>query len=161
MINLRAVDIINAEMFFFPDENIMSDSLPDHMALADLKRAIKDFKTKDTPKLSSKKSVLAEYAVRVGILKSRLGQPPVEAQAAPLQPRSEKKPPLPEVLKAKSTTKPEALPEVLKAPKSKKSEVKSEAPKKKGSPFSAFMAAHKGKGYSMSDLAQMYRDQKQ
>lgn len=137
--------------------------LPDHMALSDLKKAIKEFKTKDTPKLSSKKSVLAEYAVRVGILKSRLGQPPVEAQAAPLQPRSEKKPEaLPEVLKAKSkNTKPEALPEVLKAPKSKKSEVKSEAPKKKGSPFSAFMAAHKGKGYSMSDLAQMYRDQKQ
>lgn len=138
--------------------------LPDHMALSDLKRAIKDFKTKDTPKLSSKKSVLAEYAVRVGILKSRLGQPPVEAMAAPLQPRSEKKSEaLPEVLKAKSKKSEvkEALPEVLKAPKSKKSEVKSEAPKKKGSPFSAFMAAHKGKGYSMSDLAQMYRDQKQ
>jgi hypothetical protein len=136
--------------------------LPDHMALADLKKAIKEFKTKDTPKLSSKKSVLAEYAVRVGILKSRLGQPPVEAMAAPLQPRSEKKSEaLPEVLKAApKSKKSEALPEVLKAPK-KKSEVKSEAPKKKGSPFSAFMAAHKGKGYSMSDLAQMYRDQKQ
>jgi hypothetical protein len=138
--------------------------LPDHMALSDLKKAIKEFKTKDTPKLSSKKSVLAEYAVRVGILKSRLGQTPVEAMAAPLQPRSEKKSEaLPEVLKASKSknTKPEALPEVLKAPKSKKSEAKSEAPKKKGSPFSAFMAAHKGKGYSMSDLAQMYRDQKQ
>jgi hypothetical protein len=136
--------------------------LPDHMALSDLKKAIKEFKTKDTPKLSSKKSVLAEYAVRVGILKSRLGQPPVEAMAAPLQPRSEKKSEaLPEVLKAApKSKKSEALPEVLKAPK-KKSEVKSEAPKKKGSPFSAFMAAHKGKGYSMSDLAQMYRDQKQ
>ena len=136
--------------------------LPDHMALADLKKAIKEFKTKDTPKLSSKKSILAEYAVRVGILKSRLGQPPVEALAAPLQPRSEKKSEaLPEVLKAApKSKKSEALPEVLKAPK-KKSEVKSEAPKKKGSPFSAFMAAHKGKGYSMSDLAQMYRDQKQ
>jgi len=136
--------------------------LPDHMALSDLKKAIKEFKTKDTPKLSSKKSVLAEYAVRVGILKSRLGQPPVEAMAAPLQPRSEKKSEaLPEVLKAApKSKKSEALPEVLKAPK-KKSEMKSEAPKKKGSPFSAFMAAHKGKGYSMSDLAQMYRDQKQ
>jgi hypothetical protein len=134
------------------------------MALADLKKAIKAFKVEQTPKLSSKKSVLAEYAVRVGILKSRLGQPPVEALAAPLQPRSEKKSEaLPEVLKASKSknTKPEALPEVLKAPKSKKSEAKSEAPKKKGSPFSAFMAAHKGKGYSMSDLAQMYRDQKQ
>ena len=136
--------------------------LPDHMALADLKKAIKAFKVEQTPKLSSKKSVLAEYAVRVGILKSRLGQPPVEAMAAPLQPRSEKKSEaLPEVLKAApKSKKSEALPEVLKAPK-KKSEVKSEAPKKKGSPFSAFMAAHKGKGYSMSDLAQMYRDQKQ
>ena len=142
----------------------MSDSLPEHMALADLKKAIKAFKVEQTPKLSSKKSVLAEYAVRVGILKSRLGQTPVEAMAAPLQPRSEKKSEaLPEVLKASKSknTKPEALPEVLKAPKSKKSEAKSEAPKKKGSPFSAFMAAHKGKGYSMSDLAQMYRDQKQ
>ena len=72
----------------------MSDSLPEHMALAELKKAIKDFKTKDTPKLSSKKSILSEYAIRVGILKtkpSRLGQPPLEAQIAPVQPRSEKK----------------------------------------------------------------------
>ena len=142
--------------------------LPEHMALADLKKAIKEFKTKDTPKLSSKKSVLSEYAVRVGILKSRLGQTPVEAQAAPLQPRPQvekKSEALPEVLKvaakSKKSEKPEALPEVLKAPKSKKSEAKSEPAKKKGSPFSAFMAAHKGKGYSMSQLAQMYRDQKE
>ena len=142
--------------------------LPEHMALADLKKAIKDFKTKDTPKLSSKKSVLSEYAVRVGILagsKSRLGQPPVEAQVAPLQPRSEKKSEaLPEVLKSTKAKKPEALPDVLKAPApkaAKKSEAKSEAPKKKGSPFSAYMAAHKGKGYSMKDLASMYKDQKQ
>jgi hypothetical protein len=149
--------------------------LPEHMALADLKKAIKEFKTKDTPKLSSKKSVLSEYAVRVGILagnKSRLGQPPVEAQAAPLQPRSEKKSEaLPEVLKAKSKKSElkEAMPDVLKAPapkaakksEAKKSEAKSEAPKKKGSPFSAYMAAHKGKGYSMKDLASMYKDQKQ
>ena len=139
--------------------------VPEHMALADLKKAIKDFKTKDTPKLSSKKSVLSEYAVRVGILKSRLGQPPVEALAAPLQPRSEKKSEaLPEVLKSSKAKKPEALPDVLKAPApkaAKKSEAKSEAPKKKGSPFSAYMAAHKGKGYSMSQLAQMYKDQKQ
>ena len=146
--------------------------LPEHMALADLKKAIKEFKTKDTPKLSSKKSVLADYAMRVGILKSRLGQMPVEAQAAPLQPRSEKKSEaLPEVLKAPKSKKSEAkeakeaLPDVLKAPKSKKSEAKSEAksqaPKKKGSPFSAYMATMKGKGYSMSQLAQMYKDQKQ
>lgn len=83
----------------------MSDSLPEHMALADLKKAIKAFKVEQTPKLSSKKSVLSEYAMRVGILKSRLGQKPVEAMAAPLEVRSEKKSEvkesLPEVLKAK------------------------------------------------------------
>lgn len=135
---------------------------PEHMALADLKKAIKDFKTKDTPKLSSKKSVLSEYAVRVGILKSRLGQTPVESMAAPLQPRSEKKSEvkesLPEVLKAKTKkgTPPPPPPSVKG-----KSEAKSETPKKKGSPFSAYMAAHKGKGYSMSELAKMYKDQKE
>lgn len=141
--------------------------LPEHMALSDLKKAIKEFKTKDTPKLSSKKSVLSEYAVRVGILagsKSRLGQTPVESMAAPLQPRpqgekkSEVKESLPEVLKAKKSTPP---PPPSEKAKSKKSEAKSEPAKKKGSPFSAYMAAHKGKGYSMSQLAQMYKDQKQ
>ena len=138
--------------------------LPEHMALADLKKAIKEFKTKDTPKLSSKKSVLSEYAIRVGILKtkpSRLGQTPVEALAAPVQPRSEKKSEaLPEILKAPKVKKSEVLPEVLKAPKSKKSEPVVEASKKKGSPFASYMQSMKGKGYSMSQLAQMYKDQK-
>ena len=145
----------------------MSDSLPEHLSLGDLKKAIKDFKTKDTPKLSSKKSVLSEYAVRVGILKtkaSRLGQTPVEALAAPLQPRSEKKSEaLPEILKApksKSTPPLPPSPPSEKVKKSKKSEPVVEAPKKKGSPFASYMQSMKGKGYSMSQLAQMYKDQK-
>jgi hypothetical protein len=141
--------------------------LPEHMALADLKKAIKAFKTEQTPKLSSKKSVLSEYAVKVGILKSRLGQTPVEAVAAPLQPRSEKKPePLPEVLKApksKSIPLPPSPPsEKASKTKTKKSEpvVEDPAKQKRGSPFASYMASMKGKGYSMSQLAQMYRDQK-
>jgi hypothetical protein len=132
------------------------ESLPENLPLAELKKKIKEFKTTQTPKLSSKKSVLSEYATRIGILKSKGGDPPSP-------------PPTKEVLeeslvKAAKSSKPvksvkvEELPKELKKPSKKLKEP--EPPKKKGSPFSQFMAAHKGQGYSMSQLAEMYRGQK-
>ena len=150
--------------------------LPEHLPLADLKKAIKEFKTTQTPKLSSKKSVLMEYAARVGIVKARetvsasasledepvtapkkVGKRvPLEAMVAPLAPRETRIEP-----KAK------ALPEVLKKPlpaevKTPKGGLKAppEPEKPKGSPFAVFMAQHKGKGLSMSQLADLYRRRK-
>lgn len=147
--------------------------LPEHLPLADLKKAIKEFKTTQTPKLSSKKSVLMEYAARVGIVKSRetasasasqedaeervpvkVGKRvPLEAMVAPLAPRETRIEP-----------KKKALPEVLKKPVEAKpakgglKEVGAEKPK--GSPFAVFMQKHKGQGLSMGQLAELYRRQK-
>ena len=128
---------------------------PEHLSLSDLRQKIKEFKMKDTPKLSAKKSVLSEYATRVGILKPKVvsSEPPKAEQleqpkAAVAQPKKKVAEPLPEVLKAP------------KAPAKGKKAAAPEPPKKKGSPFSSFMAAHKGKGFSMSELAQMYKSQK-
>jgi hypothetical protein len=151
--------------------------LPEHLPLADLKKAIKQFKTEQTPKLSSKKSVLMEYAARVGIVKSRetasasasqedeaervpikVGKRvPLEAMVAPLMPRETRIEPKKKVEKA--------LPEVLKKPveaKPAKGGLKTppEPEKPKGSPFALFMAQHKGKGLSMGQLAELYRRQK-
>ena len=139
----------------------MEMELPEHLPLADLKKAIKAFKTEQTPKLSCKKSVLAEYAVKIGILKAKADK---KAEAA-TQVKAE--PVAAPVTAAKKTVKlPTELPEVLKAVKKvepkavKKPEPVAEAPKTKGSPFSAFMASNKGKGLSMSQLAELYRRQK-
>jgi hypothetical protein len=130
---------------------------PEHMPLADLKKAIKEFKTKDTPKLSSKKSVLAEYASRVGILKAKTASVAVGPPASGPEP-------LPEVLKAKrAKAVKEVVPVVAKAIEEKKKAKKAEpapapvASGKKTSPFALFMQAHKGKGYSMAQLAEMYK----
>jgi hypothetical protein len=129
--------------------------LPDNLPLAELKKAIKSFKTEQTPKLSSKKSVLADYAVRVGILKGKAA-PEVPTKAV-----------LEEALvKSAKAKKVNDLPEVLKAPVGKKGKPESKPepkpePKKKGSPFSAFMAENKGKGLSMTQLAEAYRKQRQ
>lgn len=156
--------------------------LPEHLPLADLKKAIKEFKTSQTPKLSSKKSVLMEYAARVGIVKSRetasasasqedeeepvtarsmeahpkkVGKRvPLEAMVAPLAPRETRIEP-----------KKKALPEVLKKPveaKPAKGGLKAppEPEKPKGSPFALFMAEHKGQGLSMGQLAELYRRRK-
>ena len=148
--------------------------LPEHLPLSDLKKAIKQFKTEQTPKLSSKKSVLMEYAARVGIVKSRetasasasqedeaervpvkVGKRvPLEAMVAPLAPRETRIEP-----------KKKALPEVLKKPveaKPAKGGLKTppEPEKPKGSPFALFMAKHKGQGLSMGQLAELYRRQK-
>ena len=124
--------------------------IPDHLPLADLKKAIKAFKVEQTPKLSSKKSILCEYAMKVGILK---------AKSAPVVPEKVEPVPGPQKSDKKKVSE---LPKELKKPEPPKKNKKAEpeAPKKKGSPFSAFMASHKGKGYSMTQLAQMYKDQK-
>jgi hypothetical protein len=128
--------------------------VPDHMPLADLKKAIKAFKVEQTPKLSSKKSVLCDYAMKVGILKAKSAPVvPEKVEVVPEAKKSEKKPKVSEL--PKELKKPEPVKEVKKGKKAEP-----ELPKKKGSPFSAYMASMKGKGYSMTQLAQMYRDQK-
>lgn len=131
------------------------ESLPENLPLAELKKKIKEFKTTQTPKLSSKKSVLSEYATRVGILKGKGSEP-----ATPPPPKEVLQESL---VKAAKSSKPkpvkvEELPKELKKPSKKVKEP--EPPKKKGSPFSQFMSAHKGQGYSMAQLAEMYRGQK-
>ncbi len=124
------------------------------MPLADLKKAIKAFKVEQTPKLSSKKSVLCDYAMKVGILKAKSAPVvPEKVEVVPEAKKSEKKPKVSEL--PKELKKPEPVKEVKKGKKAEP-----ELPKKKGSPFSAYMASMKGKGYSMTQLAQMYRDQK-
>lgn len=134
--------------------------VPEHMPLADLKRAVKHFKTKDTPKLSSKKAQLMEYAVKVGILKSRAA--PEVPEVAEVKEVKAK-----EVVEPKAKAEPKAkkvaeLPDVLKAPKEPKAKAKAApapaaAPAKKTSPFAAFMQSHKGQGLTMAQLAEMYK----
>jgi hypothetical protein len=143
--------------------------LPVHMSLGELRSAIKDFK-KTAPKLTSKKADLMSFASKVGIFKKSESESSSEDEKPSeklvkskkdnqdtkkkSETKSEKK------SEKKSETKSE-LPEVLKKPSEKKSKkAEPETPKKKGSPFSAYMASMKGKGYSMSQLAQMYKDQK-
>lgn len=122
--------------------------LSEHMSLADLRSAIKTFK-KDAPKLTSKKSDLMSFAQKVGIMKAK-SEEKSEPTVAPVVPPKSKKPePLPEVLKKKVEPK--------------KSDKKSEPlvnNKKAASSFAAFMASNKGKGYTMKELAEMYRSQK-
>jgi hypothetical protein len=131
--------------------------LSEHMSLGDLRNAIKEFK-KSTPRLTSKKSDLHAFATKVGLIKKK------EEDRVPVAPVSEK-PKKSEKVKVVASE----LPEVLKKPVPKNEMVKTsktkaivapEPPKKKGSAFSDYMAQHKGKGYSMSQLAQMYKDQK-
>jgi hypothetical protein len=131
--------------------------VPEHLPLADLKKAIKEFKTKDTPKLSSKKAQLMEYAVKVGILKGKAA-PVASGSAAPELPESKVV-----LVKDKKKEEKAELPETLKAPKAKKAAKAAPAPAapaKKTSPFAAFMAAHKGKGLSMAQLATMYKEKR-
>jgi hypothetical protein len=151
--------------------------LPEHLPLADLKKAIKQFKTEQTPKLSSKKSVLMEYAARVGLVKSRETvsasasveeDAPATAKSMEAHPKKVgKRVPVEAVIAPRETRiepKKKALPEVLKKPVEAKpvkgglKEVVAEKPK--GSPFALFMAQNKGKGLSMGQLAELYRRQK-
>lgn len=142
---------------------------PAHMSLGELRSAIKDFK-KTAPKLTSKKADLMSFASKVGIFKKSESENSSEDEKPSEKPAKAKKD-LPVInqkgnqdKKKKSETKSEIkseLPEILKKPSEKKSKkAEPETPKKKGSPFSAYMASMKGKGYSMSQLAQMYKDQK-
>jgi hypothetical protein len=134
--------------------------LSEQISLGDLRNAIKEFK-KTAPKLTSKKSDLHAFATRVGLIKKK--EESVVVPVVPVVPVSEKK-----VKSEKVKVVASELPEVLKKPvpknemvkTSKKAVVAPEPPKKKGSPFSSFMSQYKGKGYSMSQLAQMYKDQK-
>lgn len=144
--------------------------LPPSMTLGDLRKAIKDFK-KTAPKLTSRKADLMSFASKVGIFKKSEPESSSEDEKPSEKPAKAKKE-MPiiyqkgnQAAKKKSETKSETkseLPEVLKKPSDKKSKkAEPEAPKKKGSAFSSYMASMKGKGYSMSQLAQMYRDQKE
>lgn len=162
--------------------------LPEHLPLADLKKAIKQFKTEQTPKLSSKKSVLMEYAARVGIVKARetvsasasledeeptarsVEAHPKRVSAVSLTHPAEKvgkRVPLEAMVaplaprETRIEPKKKALPEVLKKPVAPKGGLKEAvAEKPKGSPFALFMQSHKGKGLSMGQLAELYRRQK-
>lgn len=131
----------------------MEDS-PFQMSLGDLKKAIKEFK-KTTPKLTSKKSELMAFANKVGLAKKKIEDVKVPEVEKSLSKKSEKV----------AVKVPEVLPEVLKkvvkpSKKSEKVEAPAAAPKKKGSSFSAFMAANKGKGFSMKEMSEMYKAQK-
>jgi hypothetical protein len=130
--------------------------LSEQMSLGDLRNAIKEFK-KSAPRLTSKKSDLHAFATKVGLIKRKEEDP---VAVAPVVSEKSKKSEKVKVVASE-------LPEILKKPVSKNDIVKApkkaaapEPPKKKGSPFSSFMAQHKGRGYSMSQLAQMYKDQK-
>jgi hypothetical protein len=130
--------------------------LSEHMTLGDLRNAIKDFK-KSAPRLTSKKADLHAFATKVGLIKKKEEDPVAVVAPVSEKPKKSEKvkavSELPEALK-----KPVPKNEIVKAPK--KAAVAPEPPKKKGSPFSSYMASMKGKGYSMSQLAQMYKDQK-
>ena len=144
--------------------------LPEHLPLADLKKAIKEFKTTQTPKLSSKKSVLMEYAARVGLVKPRetvSASASVEEDEPVVVKKVAKRVTVEAVAPRETRIEPKkkALPEILKkpvaetkAPKGGLKEVEAEKPK--GSPFAVFMAQNKGKGLSMGQLAELYRRRK-
>jgi len=117
----------------------------DRFTLGELKKLIKEH-MKTTPKLSSGKQNLLLYADKAGLLKKK--EAPVEVKKAELQ--SVLKKPVKEVKISKE------LPETLK--KAKEEPVKA---KKAPTGFAAFMSANKGKGLSMSQMSQMYRESKE
>jgi len=121
----------------------------DRFTLGELKKLIKEH-MKTTPKLSSGKQNLLLYADKAGLLKKK--EAPVEVKKAEL-PMDLKKP-VKELGEAKKISK--ELPETLK--KAKAEPVKA---KKAPTGFAAFMSANKGKGLSMSQMSQMYRDSKE
>jgi len=121
----------------------------DRFTLGELKKLIKEH-MKTTPKLSSGIQNLLLYADKAGLLKKK--EAPVEVKKAEL-PMDLKKP-VKELGEAKKISK--ELPETLK--KAKAEPVKA---KKAPTGFAAFMSANKGKGLSMSQMSQMYRDSKE
>jgi hypothetical protein len=131
--------------------------LSEHMSLADLRSAIKMFK-KDAPKLTSKKSDLMSFAQKVGIMKAKSEEKSEPVSVPVPAPKSKKlqTAELPEVLKKK--VEPKVEPKV-----EKKSDKKSEplVNNKKAAPsFAQFMSQHRGQGYSMKQLAEMFRAQR-
>jgi hypothetical protein len=124
--------------------------LSEHMSLSDLRNAIKDFK-KSAPRLTSKKSDLYAFASKAGLIKKKEEDPVPVAPVVVEKVKASKK---------VASELPDILKKPVEKPVGKKAVVAPEPPKKKGSPFSAYMAQYKGKGYSMSQLAQMYKDQK-
>ena len=121
------------------------------MTLGDLKKAVKDFKSQ-APKLTSRKSDLLAFAARVGLMKKK-----EEVVASePIEPPVEK----PKKVKV-SEKKPEVLPEVLKKVVEKKVAKSEPAKSVKSKPsFAQFMSENKGKGLSMSQMAEAYKKQK-
>jgi len=124
----------------------------DRFTLGELKKLIKEH-MKTTPKLSSGKQNLLLYADKAGLLKKK--EAPVEVKKAELQ--SVLKKPVKEVKISKE------LPETLKKAKEEPVKAKEEPVKAKKAPtgFAAFMSANKGKGLSMSQMSQMYRESKE
>jgi hypothetical protein len=127
----------------------------DRLTLGELKKLIKDH-MKTAPKLSSGKQNLLLYADKAGLLKKK--EAPVAAEKpAPMKaeiPTALKKP-----VKEKE---PKELPEALKKTPKEVKIAKEAAPSKKApTAFAAFMSANKGKGYTMSQLSQMYRESKE
>lgn len=134
--------------------------ISDRMSLSDLRKAIKEFK-KDAPKLTSKKSDLMSFAQKVGIMKSK-AEEKSEGGGVP----SNHPPPTPKSKKPLSSELPEELKKPVKSVVPKKSETvksdkkKSEPVKKSAPSFAQYMSQHKGQGYSMKELAEMFRSQK-
>jgi hypothetical protein len=118
----------------------------DRFTLGELKKIIKEH-MKTTPKLSSGKQNLLLYADKAGLLKKK--------EAAPAPAKAE----LPSALKkpVKEVKIAKELPETLKKAK----EVEPVKAKKAPTGFAAFMSANKGKGLSMSQMSQMYRESKE
>jgi len=127
--------------------------LSENMSLGDLKKAIKDFK-KTAPKLTSRKSDLMAFAQSAGLIKKKeveVSEPVVEKVKA-------KTVAVPQTPKPVATTPKKVLTSEL--PKELKKPTVSEPAKKAVSPFAAFMAANRGRGLSMAQLADAYRGQK-
>jgi hypothetical protein len=125
----------------------------DKITLADLKKLIKDH-AKSLPKLSAGKQSLLLYADKAGLLKKE----------APVESKPVSKSELPASLKkaVKMSNEVREMPESLKKPMKKSEPAAPAAPAKKAaSGFAAFMSEHKGMGYNMSQLSQMYRESKE
>jgi len=125
--------------------------MEEQMSLAELRAAVKLFR-KESPKLSSKKSDLQGFAERVGITKKK------EVAVEPPPPTiSEKQPKV-----VPKLVKPEVLPAILKKslPLPPKASVSQAPVKKVATGFAGFMSENKGKGYSMKELAELYKSSK-
>jgi len=120
--------------------------MEEQMSLAELRAAVKLFR-KESPKLSSKKSDLLGFAERVGITKKKeVAVEPPPPTASEKHPKVMPKPVMPDVLPAilKKSLPPKAL----------------QPSKKVATGFAGFMSENKGKGYSMKELAELYKSSK-